>query len=728
MKLRQKLAAVLATAMIVTSIPVVTMAQSSNKLSTVVKVSENAALTGTTAPALRINLEDYDKSSAVGEVFYLKLENAEWNGAVNDTVAGLQSGVTATITSKTEMKVAVGAGITSLSEIRIPLETTVKTGEAKVSIVNKGGTTVSNETFVFATTSDKLVNVSVDKTIPSFYKGGEIADILLEEAYKDAFAAPGVNKIQLTIQNDDFIFDTVGTPKLEYGFSNSANNSVDLSSMVAIQTDKQVLEITLPNGLTADSIGQLRLKGIKVKSTSKTPELGELKIDVTGKCTTEQRDVVVGKITEYGNTLAVKEDKVVEIVAGQSKAVEFTLSENVEDSMVKDREVEFKLDKGYFAVEVKDDEVQTKQNLIDQITSIKNDNTEVTIADVIEDVIVEDEKVVGFTMKLPATEKIDKFNFKANVFVGLEESGEVKLSVSGRGIGEEISKVIVNAKKSIDVTSEVAVIKTGLKGQKAGKITITETEKEMIKKGNVEIVLPYERGITFAAKPEVKVTGDLQVGKVTIEDVENSKNQVVAQKVVIPVTRASKTASTIEIANFTIDTDRTVAEGKYDVKVGGEALTSNADSIKVEDFITIGTANTEDLVGSNGLAKGTSTFVIGENKYTINGVEKQMDACSYIEAPGYTMVPVRYVAEAFGITGNNIMFAKGTATIFAGNRTIQLTNNSDVAIVNGVQVKLATKVVMKDGRTYAPIGEVAQLLGVSKEWNNETKTATFTNK
>lgn len=80
-----------------------------------------------------------------------------------------------------------------------------------------------------------------------------------------------------------------------------------------------------------------------------------------------------------------------------------------------------------------------------------------------------------------------------------------------------------------------------------------------------------------------------------------------------------------------------------------------------------------------------------------------MDAKSFIQDPGYTMVPVRYVAEAFGVEGNNILFSNGVATIFAGTRTIQLTNNSDIAIVNGAQIKMATKVVMKDGRTYAPI-------------------------
>ena len=175
-----------------------------------------------------------------------------------------------------------------------------------------------------------------------------------------------------------------------------------------------------------------------------------------------------------------------------------------------------------------------------------------------------------------------------------------------------------------------------------------------------------------------------------------------------------------------ISLDRAVAEGTYYVKIGGQAFTADNDSIPAEDFITIGTPNTEDL-GSNGLRKGTSTFVIGESKYTVNGVVKEMDAASFVQDPGYTMVPMRYVAEAFGVEGSNILFSQGVTTIFAGSRTIQLTNGSNVAVVNGAQIKMATKVVIKEGRTYAPIGEVAQLLGVAKEWDNTAKTATFTN-
>ena len=733
MKLRQKLAAVMAAAMVVTSVPVVTMAASTNSLTRVVTVAEKTEFSdATTAPQLKVELDDYDENSTKDEVFYLQLENSTWLGDVDTQLEGLPSGVTATILSTTEVKVVVEAGTSGLEAIRIPLLTKVKSGDAKVSIVNKGNTTVSAGTYVYATTNEKLATVSVGTTIPTLYRSGKIADIVLTEAYEGSFANLTDNTIELTIQNSDFIFaDVTGTVELEYGFAGNGNTTPEITALAEVTSDDQVLKLTLPKDLKFDSIGQIRIKGLSVKSTSKTPEMGDLTIDIEGKATTTQRDVKVATVAEYGNTLSVKNDKAVEIVAGQTEEVEFTLAENVEDSMVKGREVEFKLDKGYFALEAESKkDADTKANFLASIESIKNGKVELTAEEIkaaIVDTIVEDGKVIGFTMEMPATSSVDKFTINANVCVGLEESGEVTLTVSGRAIGEELSKVIVDAKQAVEVKAEAAILKVGLKGQEAGKITITETAKEMIKKGkNIEIFLPSEKGITFEEAPEVKVTGDLQIGKVKIEDVtEGSK--VVGQKVVIPVTRASKTASTIEISNFVISTDRTVAEGAYDVEIGGEALTSLKDSIEATDFITIGTANTEDL-GSNGLAKGTSTFVIGENKYTVNGVEKTMDAASFIQDPGFTMVPMRYVAEAFGIKGNDILFSKGVTTIFAGSRTIQLTNGSDVAIVNGVEIKMSTKVVIKDGRTYAPIGEVAQLLGVSKSWDNTTKTATFTNK
>ena len=104
-----------------------------------------------------------------------------------------------------------------------------------------------------------------------------------------------------------------------------------------------------------------------------------------------------------------------------------------------------------------------------------------------------------------------------------------------------------------------------------------------------------------------------------------------------------------------------------------------------------------------------------------------MDAPSYIQDPGYTMVPVRYVAQAFGVAEKDILFGNGTVTIFAGERTLSLTSGSATALVNGNPVTMGAKVVIKEGRTYAPAGEIARLLGINTTWDAATKTATFKN-
>ena len=728
MKLRQKLAVVLASAMVVTAVPVVTMAASTNSLvKETVKVPEN---TVTTANSLKINFKDNNGSA--NEVFYLKLTNAKWDA---DSVAQFApkyakdaSGNAVSsyeIQNDSTVKVTVDKTVAKDASLTFPILAEVETGDAAVEVVSMGGsTTVSKGSFVFATTSEATVDVTVGTTIPTFYTTCEIADIVITESMTDAFKnLDGKNKIEIELDNSDYKFvDGTGEVTFEYGFSGKGNDA----AKVALKADGDVLEVTLPADLKADGMGQIRISGLQVTTKEKAPETGDFTVSIYGDKTTTQTGVKVAEITSYGSEVTIDKADKVEIKAGQTKDVKFTLAETEKTSFVNGREVEFVLDKGYIMDQVETNDKYDEAKTIEAVKKAVTLTNTVAKKDLtITDVVIKDEKVVGFTAVMAATDSKDKIDVKMPIIAGLQESGDVTVAISGRAMAEEVKAVITTINDVFAVNSEAAVLKVGLQGQTAGKITVKEADKAMLATNKkIEITVPVESGITVTDAPEVKVTeGDIQIGDVTYKKSQDGKSVIVT----VPVKRASKTASTIEIANFGFTVDRTVAEGKYDVTLGGDALTTTGQTLELDGFLTVGTPNTEDL-GSNGLAKGTSTFVIGENKYTVNGVEKEMDARSYVQDPGFTMVPMRYVAEAFGVTGNNVLFSNGVTTIFAGNRTIQLTNNSDVAVVNGVQVKMATKVVIKEGRTYAPIGEVAQLLGVSKAWDNTTKTATFTNK
>ena len=122
--------------------------------------------------------------------------------------------------------------------------------------------------------------------------------------------------------------------------------------------------------------------------------------------------------------------------------------------------------------------------------------------------------------------------------------------------------------------------------------------------------------------------------------------------------------------------------------------------------------------------KITIKFQVGADYYTIDGKEYGMDGKTYIKEPGYTMVPVRYVAQALGV--NDIKFIDGKVTFIYNNQSIELTIGSTQATVDGTVVILGVPLELIEGRVYAPMGEVAKLLSVDKIWEKETQSACFT--
>ena len=198
MKLRNKLAAVLATAMVITSVPVVTMANTTNK---VTQIKENDKFTdAATAPSLSIKFTNFKGTEDKPEVFYITLTNATWNvDALNawavdeETEASESATASATPTSVTfttqdsnkTLKVALYEDTLIKNNIlTLPCLMNVKTGDVKATLDTSGsGSTAKLESTTIATTSDEIATVSVG-TAKTFNKEGVIADITFTEAYK----------------------------------------------------------------------------------------------------------------------------------------------------------------------------------------------------------------------------------------------------------------------------------------------------------------------------------------------------------------------------------------------------------------------------------------------------------------------------------------------------------------------------------------------------------------
>ena len=94
------------------------------------------------------------------------------------------------------------------------------------------------------------------------------------------------------------------------------------------------------------------------------------------------------------------------------------------------------------------------------------------------------------------------------------------------------------------------------------------------------------------------------------------------------------------------------------------------------------------------------------------------------------MLPVRFLANAFGVTNDGIKWdaATRTATLTNTTTTIVVTIDAPTMTVNGESVALDSSAIIESNRTYLPVRAIANALGVSNDniaWDAATNTATL---
>ena len=120
---------------------------------------------------------------------------------------------------------------------------------------------------------------------------------------------------------------------------------------------------------------------------------------------------------------------------------------------------------------------------------------------------------------------------------------------------------------------------------------------------------------------------------------------------------------------------------------------------------------------------------IGKSTFTINGARRTLDSPLVIKN-GRTLVPIRAIIEALGGTvGWDATTKKATVTL--GKKIIALWIGKSAATVNGVSTLIDStnaKVVPEiiNGRTMLPLRFVAENLGATVGWDQNTQTITIT--
>lgn len=461
---------------------------------------------------------------------------------------------------------------------------------------------------------------------------------------------------------------------------------------------------------------------------------GDVTATVSGNSSTNVSNLVVGSYGEYGGGVTVTSPSTV--IAGQDEQQlgDIVVKESVAGSFIAGRTVTLQLPEGARWQSVYEDgeDATGTTGSIDTANGLNQPTINYTGTD-------------GRTMRLTFPTQNTSNNAGSITLKDVEVavqpgfSGDLNVAVAGsQGLTGTVK--VATATPSLTLSASDATYSAAIGSDSAniGNLTLKEGAAGALTdddNGLVEVLLPA--GVTFGAVPTVSVTsGDLTIRNVSIDTYNNSATQGVLR---FYVDSESTTASTIAINGVNLRIDRTVPQGNIVAKVQGDAAANTAyhgagdvtktwqDSYRYAAQATIATIGTQ-APGAESNAV-TAIYTIGSTSYKVNGETRTAEVAPYVEN-GRTYLPVRYVAEALGVTPANILFDKATSmvTLIKGDRVVQLKLKTNQLTINGSTINMDVKAVTKANRTVLPIAWVGKALDATVMYDAAAKTVTVNSK
>lgn len=723
--MKRKLALFMVLALLVSLVPANVFAASGNSIDKIPSVATDHEFT-TDAPNLRIEEKEDGEFGITTQTFQLILDNADWNtDAAADMVADVitdDAAVVLDITRLSDTRLQVELSFTDATEdnfIKLPLYVTVDE-EGKATVEVKGmDSAVTSGTYTFANVSDGNTTTTIEDTT-TFGDTTEMETITIEENVIGTFGEPTEINIKMTDSDFDWV-DSAATITLSGGFDSTATVVQDF--------DDNILTLTIADIYdgTPTSRGIITIEGLEVDPSSDA-DFGDISVKIYGDdVTTETFEI--GTYSDYEVT--VEGDDPVTIYAGDMDgATEAEYADEEKDMADFDEDAEV----NELAVLTIEEEI-SKSWLVERTTRITFPDWVKIIAVEIDDSsnLTVDVDDIDFTpgdneIEFGGWEKTNNANTTSIdliffVSVEADAEGDIVAEVSGSSLEQDTEVTLGKAVAKVEIDVEVADVRLGVQDQEVGKIVIEEVDEEMLASGET-ITLILDAEVDWASTPDVEVTeGDL-----TIDDVEKNGNVIT-----ITIDDESTEASTIEITGMEVDVDRTVAEGNFNITIGGTALVKNYDEDDDDYFFDTDSIFDDVFVrvitpaDPNVQAGETVTFTIDSREYKIGDTVITMDVAAFIDASNRTMLPLRAFANALGVTDENILWngTERSVTIFKGDRVVKIIIDQMSFMINGVTVPMDTQAVIKDSRTFLPVRALGQALGGQIGWDAATRTVTI---
>ncbi len=629
------------------------------------------------------------------------------------------------------------------------MDKTTKGKQAKVTVESDDITISNGSDLTYASVESKGIKASVKDTVDvAPEEMVELKELKIEPAVGDNIGAiiKTDGKLKLKLSSG---FEFAGK-KTDLKFS-VGNPTID-----SFEDDEIVLNI----GDVIRGADVLKITGLKVEATSaKAGAVATIKVYAEGNDTVS---VEVAKVVDSAVVLSVDKDADVPVIysgvnvkntgitsSSDHEALEVTVKETFPGAWDDAKDFTFKLPQGVYIADVQ---------------SVSADNMQVADVKTWFEGAYDKGDYEALTFKRRTwTEtdpsKKDKAELKFTLVLVADPNfeGDVTVTLTGDALKEQ-KVTVAKFVKPFTVEAKQNDMQIDYRNTKVPTdVVIKEAEAGLWDK-NTTFALSLDK-INF--DDDAKVTVDSKSG-LKVKDVKTTKG-VVTFKV---DSKSDDKPAEVTVSGLTLFMDRNLPAGAYDLDVfspvmlgadngSRDTVADQKGTIEDKGFLSqdiLGKSTTKRVVADvnddfysttakagfvNIITAGredTDSFTtkvvvpVGE-KYIVSGENKvEIDVPAYINANGYTMLPLRAVAVALGINTNNVLWDQNTrtATIMYGSKIINMTYGQKVVYVNGAMIPATASVEIKDNRMFLGMRDLGNALGVTDiTWDQATKTATL---
>lgn len=629
------------------------------------------------------------------------------------------------------------------------LTRTSKNTEATISVDSDDMVITNGDDLVYASIESKGISVSVKDTVDvAVEEVATLKDITIEPSVGSTFTGDRDDTLTLKL-NSGFEFVVDSNTMVDGGSA----GKYEMSTLTGYEYDDDEITFELCDYTGAES---LKITGLKVEATTaKEGATATLKVSMTGN---DSVSVEVATVVDYAVSMSVDEDEDVPVIYSgvdvdntgitddsDHESLEVSIDETFAGAWDNSKKFTLSLPEGVYAADV----------------DVVADGIELDREDFIKAYDNGEYEYFEFDKRIFEENDSDNDPYELDVTFTLvadpDFEGDVVLTLSGDAM-EEQEVTIAKFVKPYTVSAQQNDLTIDYRNTEIPTdVVITEAEAGLWEKGT-EFALTLDK-IDF--DDDATVTADDESG-MEIKDVKTKDGEI---RFTID-SESDDEPATVTVSDLTLYMDRNLPAGAYDLNMYALDMLGVDSAEKAEDFdgsdfdaddkgylpqTLLADEDTTVFVGDesddidytaktgfvNIVTAGSDTtgfttkltVPIGENYLIAGETQVTLDAPAYINAEGYTMLPVRAISTSLGIDNNNVLWdqATRTVTILYGDRIISMTAGASVMYVNGSSIPTSSSVEIVNDRTFLPMRDLATALGVTDlTWDTDPTTGKTT--